>query len=127
MSIEKNRLLMVEQIKRLKGQLNEAESDVVKDVKSKLKELGYGKFASKVPADISGSGWHLIGKQKLNPKEWGLFAPAFKSVEVEVKVGLYDDKDAVIRLQFRWEHPTGRNGLTVDIVQRDGKWQEPYS
>ena len=118
---------METQVKRLKGQLNEAEAGVVKDVKSKLKELGYGKFAPKVPADINGSKFHSIGKQKLNPKEWGLAAPAFKSAEVEVKVGLYDDIDAVIRLEFSWEHPTGRNGLSVYIVQRNGKWQEPYS
>jgi hypothetical protein len=114
---------------KLKSLLKES---VQKQIQSKLKELGLGKIAGKVPSTIQrqkiGAFWELekLGTVKLNPKTFGPMSLLFTTADVFVSVGEDDDGDAHIWLQFSWEHPSGSNGsYKMQIRQYKGKWQAP--
>jgi len=113
MSIEKNRLLMETQVKRLKGQLNEQNiakfekiEDSINDMRSKYFSVARVKFMKSVKAKIPKM---LIGKLAETDSDfYPKTSSPIKSVDKIEEVDDYDGTDVVVSV-------TLENGKAVDI------------
>jgi len=120
MSIEKNRLLMENQVKRLKGQLNEQNiakfekiEDSINDMRSKYFSVARAKFMKSVKAKIPKM---LIGKLAETDGDYYAKTPSpIKSVDKIKEVDDYDGTDVVVSV-------TLENGEAVDIYYHLFSW-----
>lgn len=102
-------------------------AQVAKIMSDKLNDLGF-----KVPVkekdlvqNANGDGtMSNIKTIKIDPKDAGLLAPIYKSIEVEISVG-FSSRIGVgqVTLQYHWQHPSGSNGYRITYVLRDGEWE----
>ena len=99
-------------------------SNVTKILNSKLKELGFKEKVTKEDIDIENYKFKKITTIKINPKELGLIGPIFKSISVEISVGVTNYGDIYLVLHYSWTHPRGSNGYRAQLVYDGKKWED---
>ena len=97
--------------------------DLKSEIIKKLKDLVFDKIKITFTKLSNDGKWLTLPIIKIDPKQTGIVAPMFKSLEVKIEIAMSADA-AYISIDYKYKHMYGSNGHEVRFNFSKGKWTQ---